>query len=117
MKRIMSKEEFLAVYERQQSSGLSIRDFCENEAYSVSCFHYWKKKFGLSRAYTNHPDKAPDAPFIPLNFSHVGKHPSSTNSDVLIELPSGINIRLDSRANPELTFGLIHKLCSHVLSE
>jgi len=107
----------LAVYERQQSSGLTIRDFCENEAYSVSCFHYWKKKLGLSRAYRNPPEKVPAAPFIPLNFSHGGKHPSSTNSDVLIELPSGINIRFDSRANPELTLGLIHKLCDHVLSE
>lgn len=34
MKRIMSKEEFLSVYERQQASGLTIKDFCENEAYS-----------------------------------------------------------------------------------
>lgn len=48
MKRIMSKEEFLSVYERQQASGLTIKDFCENEAYSFSCFHYWKKKFGLA---------------------------------------------------------------------
>ena len=32
MKRIMSKEESLSVYEKQQSSGLTIRDFCENEA-------------------------------------------------------------------------------------
>ena len=38
MKRIMSKEEFLPVYERQQASGLTIRDFCENEAYLFSCF-------------------------------------------------------------------------------
>ena len=28
MKRIMSKEEFLSVYERQQASGLTIKDFC-----------------------------------------------------------------------------------------
>lgn len=48
MKRIMGKEEFLSVYERQQASGLTIKDFCESEAYSSSCFHYWKKKFGLS---------------------------------------------------------------------
>lgn len=33
----MSKEEFLSVYERQQASGLTIKDFCENEAYSSSC--------------------------------------------------------------------------------
>ena len=37
MKRIMSKEEFLVVYERPQSCGLTIRDFCENEAFLASC--------------------------------------------------------------------------------
>ena len=40
MKRTMSKEEFLALYKRQQSSGLTIKDFCDNESYPVSCFHY-----------------------------------------------------------------------------
>lgn len=35
MKRIMSKEEFLVVYERKQFSGLTIKDFCDNEAYSA----------------------------------------------------------------------------------
>lgn len=117
MKRIMSKEEFLTVYERQQSSGWTIRDFCENESYSASCFHYWKKKFGLSHAYTNHPKKVSEDTFIPLHFSHSGKHPSAPNTDVIIELPSGIKIRLDSRGNPELLLGLIHKLCVQVLSE
>lgn len=75
MKRIMSKEEFLSVYERQQSSGLTIRDFCENEAYSASCFHYWKKKFGLSRAYTSNLNKAPDNTFIPLCITAAIIHP------------------------------------------
>ena len=72
MKRIMSKEEFLSVYERQQASGLTIKDFCENESYSSSCFHYWKKKFGLSRTYTSHPDKLPDDTFIPLDLRRRG---------------------------------------------
>ena len=51
MKRSMSKEEFLALYQRQQSSGLTIKDFCDNESYPASCFHYWKKKYGLSHPY------------------------------------------------------------------
>ena len=117
MKRIMSKEEFLSVYERQQAGGLTIKDFCENEAYSSSCFHYWKKKFGLSRTYTSHPDKLPDDTFIPLDLRRRGNLPSGAGGDVTIELPSGIRIHLDSHGNPELTFGLIHKLCGHVLSE
>jgi putative transposase len=47
----VSKEEFKAILDRQQQSGLSIRDFCSNEAYTVSSFHYWKSKFGFARAY------------------------------------------------------------------
>lgn len=85
MKRIMSKEEFLSVYERQQASGLTIKDFCENESYSSSCFHYWKKKFGLSRTYTSHPDKLPDDTFIPLDLHRRGNLPSGSGGDVTIQ--------------------------------
>lgn len=56
MKRSMSKEEFLALYQRQQSSGLTIKDFCDNESYPASCFHYWKKKYGLSHPIPNTPN-------------------------------------------------------------
>ncbi|WP_420187384.1 IS66 family insertion sequence element accessory protein TnpA [Bacteroides pyogenes] len=117
MKRIMSKEKFLAVYERQQSGGLTIRDFCEHEAYLASCFHYWKKKNGLSRVYTNRADKVPNATFIPLSLFPDSNLPSATTTGVIIELPSRINIHLDSRGNSELRLGLVHKLCGHVLSE
>ena len=37
----MSKEEFLSVYERQQASGLTIKDFCENEAYPMIRSFHW----------------------------------------------------------------------------
>ncbi|MDD3915013.1 MAG: IS66 family insertion sequence element accessory protein TnpB, partial [Bacteroidales bacterium] len=30
----VSKEEFMAILERQQKSGLSIKDFCANESYT-----------------------------------------------------------------------------------
>lgn len=49
-----SKEEFKAILDRQQQNGLSIRDFCSNEAYTVSSFHYWKSKFGFTRLYRSH---------------------------------------------------------------
>ena len=47
----MTKEEFKFILDRQQSSGLSVRDFCENEAYTLSSFNYWKSKFGFVRNY------------------------------------------------------------------
>ncbi|MGL5683573.1 MAG: IS66 family insertion sequence element accessory protein TnpA [Marinifilaceae bacterium] len=44
----MTKDEFLLVLERQHESGLSIKDFCLNEAYTDSIFYYWKIRFGLT---------------------------------------------------------------------
>ncbi len=38
----------MVILERRQSRGLSIKDFCANESYTVSSFHYWKSKFGLT---------------------------------------------------------------------
>jgi putative transposase len=38
----ISKEEFIVILEHQQSSGLSIKDFCANESYTVLSIHYWK---------------------------------------------------------------------------
>jgi len=35
-KHMMSREKFISVLFRQQQSGLSIADFCENEGYSRS---------------------------------------------------------------------------------
>ena len=114
----MSKEEFLAIYERQRSSGLSIKDFCDNESYPASNFHYWKRKYGLSHPYTKHAGPTEDS-FIPLNINHTPAIPTSTCAvnNVTIELPSGIKIHLNSLSNPEIIYGLISKLCCHVLPE
>ena len=39
----MSKEEFIEILSRQQRSGLTIKDFCINEAYTESSFYYGKE--------------------------------------------------------------------------
>jgi putative transposase len=54
----ISKEEFMVILERRQSSGLSIKDFCSNESYVVSSFHYRKSKFGLTSPYNTHAGEA-----------------------------------------------------------
>lgn len=63
--RKMSKEEFLEILSRQQRSGLTIKDFCVNEAYTESSFYYWKGKFGLSRPY--HAGRSSSEEFAPVN--------------------------------------------------
>ena len=34
----ISKEEFMVILKRQQESGLSVKDFCENQSYTASSF-------------------------------------------------------------------------------
>lgn len=75
--RKMSKEEFLEILSRQQRSGLTIKDFCVNEAYTESSFYYWKGKFGLSRPY--HAERSSYEEFAPVNLNS----PSTSNPSVL----------------------------------
>lgn len=67
MRPIMSKADFLSILARQQQSELTIKDFCENEAYSVSCFHYWKSKYRLNRHMV--PVLLPLRPSLPRSVS------------------------------------------------
>lgn len=95
-----SKEVFKAILDRQQQSGLSIRDFCSNEAYTVSGFHYWKSKFGFSRPYRSHSGVGLAPPLIaalslkPTN--SVGAHtsqPQDVNSgEITIQFPGGVEV-------------------------
>lgn len=47
-KHMMTKEKSISVLFRQQQSGLSIADFCENEGYSRSGFYFWKQKYDIT---------------------------------------------------------------------
>ncbi len=59
----------MVILERQQSSGLSIKDFCSNESYVVSSFHYRKSKFGLTRPYNNHAGETAVDKLTPISFN------------------------------------------------
>lgn len=115
----MTKEEFSAILNRQQNSGLSIKNFCENEVYTVSSFHYWKSKFGLTRPYRD--KSSAEMGFVPIHLSSGTNHSSdqiSKTNQIEVEFPNGIKIRLNN-FNDLQTAGMIltQALRSHVLSE
>lgn len=95
-----SKDGFKLILERQQQSGLNIRDFCMNEGYTVSSFHYWKSKFGFSRPYRWHGRDDLSSPVIApvsLKTSALGCMQSSQIQDVnsgeiSIRFPSGVEV-------------------------
>ncbi len=121
----ISKEEFSVILEQQQESGLSIKDFCSNESYPVSSFHYWKSKFGFTRTIdTPHRQSLPDK-LAPVNINLPVKNPVTSSAlqdgnkgEIKIKFPGGIQVSFTGSAQGEIAFHILHQICSaHVLSE
>ena len=113
----MSKEEFIEILSRQQRSGLTIKDFCVNEAYTESSFYYWKGKFGLSRPY--HAERSSSEEFAPVNLTS----PSTSNPsydrvamgsrEIRIEFPGGIIALFNGMAESHAAMQLLTQICGH----
>jgi hypothetical protein len=57
-------KNFEKVYDRFQSSGLKIREFCQNECILESKFYYWKNKL---RKHNHRLEEQPG--FVPIVFT------------------------------------------------
>jgi putative transposase len=115
-----SKEEFKAILDRQQQSGLSIRDFCSNEAYTVSSFHYWKSKFGFARSYRTRSSQEVVPPVIaPVSLKSAlpGSVSSSQKQDVSpgeisIKFPGGVEVSFSGQQQTEIALQVLNQLYS-----
>lgn len=115
--RKMSKEEFLEILSCQQRGGLTIKDFCVNEAYTELSFYYWKGKFGLSRPY--YGERSSSGEFAPVNLTF----PSTSNpsydrvamgsGEIQIEFPCGIIARFSGMAESHAAMQLLTQICGH----
>jgi hypothetical protein len=103
---MLSKEQFKVIYSRYQSSGLSVRDFCRNEALTEAKFYYWQKKMV----------KMPPRGFVPLLIEKGNQLPafsSFPNGDFIsgcmieISYPNGTLLKLSGRMDYELLRSLI----------
>jgi putative transposase len=122
----VSKGEFLAILERQQKSGLSLKDFCANESYTVSSFHYWISKFSLTRPYNNNSPEAATDKLAPISLNLPVKAPATVpvsspgnrQGKIRIKLPGGIQVSFIGIAQAEIAMNLLNQICSrHVLPE
>ena len=120
----MSKEEFIEILSRQQRSGLTIKDFCINEAYTESSFYYWKGKFGLSRRYHMDRHSSSLEEFSPVSLTSSPASHSACDSgaiqtgEIRIEFPGGIIAHFSGMAESQAAMQLLTQLCNrHVLPE
>lgn len=74
--------QFQEIYSRFQSSGLRVRDFCQNEGLHESKFYYWQKKL--------HSSSSEKSDFIPLVFNRSTPLPVP-NRDLVPAAPSSFS--------------------------
>jgi putative transposase len=122
----MSREVFQSIIERQRRSGLTVKGFCRNEAYSTASFYYWKRKF--STPYTNSfpAQKNLTEGFAQVRFPAAKSEctPSTSGDmskelhEIMIELPGNIKIHFRGSNESEVAMRLITQIYSdHVLSD
>ena len=103
-------QQFELVYDRFQSSGLSVKDFCANECILHSKFYYWKKKLIEQKQL-----KEQSSDFVPIVFSGsntqlpakrkvqhkpILEHNDPASGDVFeIVYPNGVKLRVQAGAD------------------
>jgi len=111
---MMNEKKFLELYQRQQESGLTVKEFCANNLIGPSTFFYWKKKLeGQQRL----PDFIPvvvnssptsfknSLPTSSQSNSFIG---SNENPCIEIEFSNKTILRIKSELNLSVLKALIH---------
>lgn len=70
----MEKDQFLELLHEQQSSGLSIKAYCEAHSIALSTFYFWKHRFLSSPS----SEEVSCDSLVPVHLAHP--HSSSINS-------------------------------------
>ena len=122
--RVMTKRAFRMILERQQSSGLTITEFCRNESYNPASFHHWKSKFGFTHqnvATESRPNELSED-FAPVRFSAAQRQlptvaptpeeEAKTPDTIMIELPVGVKIHFSGSLGAKAAMGIISQMYS-----
>jgi len=100
---MLSESKFQTLYQRQQESGLSVREFCVNEGVAYSTFYYWYKKTKHRRGKQEFiplvvkPSRSVPAQAQSCQSSPPPVHASmNTGQDMILEVeyPNGTRLRI-----------------------
>jgi hypothetical protein len=78
-------QQFEEIFDRYQSSGLRIKEFCRNESIVESRFYYWQKRLQEHNYRTGR-----ESGFVPIVFT--GSNPSPVSKDVVHHQPIPVHV-------------------------
>ena len=91
-----------ATIEKYLASGLTQKQFCQQEQLTYSTFQLWLKKYRQANADSTQERSQPGNNFVPLTFQ-----PSPAKPDYIIEYPNGVVLRVSRAIEPQTLIQLI----------
>ena len=114
----MVRNQFIQINNRRLMNGLTIKEFCEHEGYSLNSFNYWLKKYRLSKSYNK--KELPEGTFSEIKLS--GSKPDAANNplpsphidneEISLYFPNGFHIRFSGKSNSASAMDLVAKILS-----
>ena len=95
---------------RQESSGLTIEQFCAQEGVARSKFHFWKRRFRLADTADRHPALASPPTFLPVTVRLL-QHGPTEPPPIEADLPNGVRLRIPT-ADPRLACRIIRTVAA-----
>lgn len=112
---MLNESKFLELDNRQQESGLTVKDFCANEGIKESTFYYWRKKRqdkGKPKDFIPlivKPNHTPSLPGQQKNGYPAIDHTTNDNPSFLeLVYPNGTKLRLNNDIDLSHLRTLIH---------
>ena len=104
---IMEKDQFLELLHEQQSSGLSIKAYCEAHSIALSTFYFWKHRFLSSPS----SEEVSCASLVPVHLAHP--HSSVVSgASVVVTFPNGVQVEFAS-SNDQVAVEMLNTMCAH----
>ena len=107
---MLNESSFKELLERQQASGLNVKDFCFNEGMSKSSFYYWRRKLqkpGNPKSFIPLVIKSPQ-PYLSRQSSKAPQPPQTSvqhledGLSMEVVFPNGTKLRV--KDNLDLSF-------------
>ena len=95
-----------ATIEKYFASGLTQKQFCQQEQLAYATFQLWLKKYRQANADATHERPQPGNNFVPLTFTPL--KPKSDFSHYIIEYPNGVVLRVSGEIEPQTLIHLVH---------
>ena len=86
-----NKEQWKAIIEGHEASGLSIENYCKKHGVASSNFYTWRRKLNNQASQTQ---QQPEGHWVPITLESANASPGQW--DIELELPGSVTLRMKS---------------------